>query len=239
MINVFLGYDDNSWFEGSLNETHEHGYKERYTDNRSVETFFLGFVSLALTLINILCIIITGILILKLKEVTPAKVPQKFAQFWRRDVKAHRNYYTAIRKGEKLDELNIKDDKDAWSTLPFHNDNILQSMWERAAQDEELANIRDWVVMPSSASERTPRADVLQDPWSQSRQNQPHDIEKNQKSRKKLLLNTNNIYDGDSLRSGYNTISHGNYLNVPQFLHREVNSTGKVKNLRQRFEKKS
>ncbi len=25
--------------------------------------------------------------------VTPEKVPQKFSNFWRKDVKAHRNYY--------------------------------------------------------------------------------------------------------------------------------------------------
>ena len=43
-----------------------------------MESFLLGLVSLTLTLVNILCIILTGVLILRLKEVTPTKVPQKF-----------------------------------------------------------------------------------------------------------------------------------------------------------------
>ena len=63
-----------------------------------MESFLLGLVSLTLTLINILCIIITGVLILRLKEVAPTKVPQKFQHFWRNDVKAHRDYYKAVRK---------------------------------------------------------------------------------------------------------------------------------------------
>jgi len=52
--------------------------------------------SLALTLLNILCIILTGVLILRLKEVTPEKIPQKFSNFWRKDIKAHRNYYKTL-----------------------------------------------------------------------------------------------------------------------------------------------
>ena len=63
------------------NSTHN-GYVFRHaTDSFSLETFILGLVSLTLTLVNILCIIITGVLILRLKEVTPAKVPQKFSHF--------------------------------------------------------------------------------------------------------------------------------------------------------------
>jgi hypothetical protein len=40
--------------------------------------------------------------------VTPEKVPQKFSNFWRKDVKAHRNYYRS--KEIKL----IKDDAKAF-----------------------------------------------------------------------------------------------------------------------------
>ena len=84
------------------------GYTPRYSEDLSLESFLLGLVSLTLTLLNILCIIITGVLILRLKEVTAAKVPQKFQHFWRTDVKAHRDYYKAIRKkkGEERKPLN-------------------------------------------------------------------------------------------------------------------------------------
>ena len=57
------------------------GYKPRYSEDLPLESFLLGLVSLTLTLVNILCIIITGVLILRLKEVTPTKVPQKFRKF--------------------------------------------------------------------------------------------------------------------------------------------------------------
>ena len=78
------------------------GYTPRYSEDLSLESFLLGLVSLTLTLLNILCIIITGVLILRLKEVTASKVPQKFQHFWRTDVKAHRDYYKATRQKKGL-----------------------------------------------------------------------------------------------------------------------------------------
>ena len=122
------------------------GYPQVYSENISMEAFYLGLFSLILTLINILCIIITGVLILKLKEVTPEKVPQKFSHFWRTDVKAHRDYYKAIRKG---DTKAGGSDKEA-ALEQGQGENMLQSMWERAEADQDVINIRHWVNMPSA-----------------------------------------------------------------------------------------
>ena len=122
------------------------GYPLVYSENISMEAFYLGLFSLILTLINILCIIITGVLILKLKEVTPEKVPQKFSHFWRTDVKAHRDYYKAIRKG---DAKAGGSDKEA-ALEQGQGENMLQSMWERAEADQDVINIRHWVNMPSA-----------------------------------------------------------------------------------------
>jgi uncharacterized hydrophobic protein (TIGR00271 family) len=55
------------------NSTPYHWY---YSEHQAAEAALLGLVSLALTLANILCIVLTGIAILRLKEVTPAKIPQ-------------------------------------------------------------------------------------------------------------------------------------------------------------------
>ena len=96
----------------------------------------------------------SGVLILKLKEVTPAKVPQKFSHFWRNDVRAHRDYYKAIRKGECLESWNSDDGGDARKNSEKNGENLLQSIWERAAQDQDLSNIQQWVVMASAASPR-------------------------------------------------------------------------------------
>jgi hypothetical protein len=45
---------------------------------------------------------------MRAQGVTPEKVPQKFSNFWRKDVKAHRNYYRS--KDIKL----LKDDAKAF-----------------------------------------------------------------------------------------------------------------------------
>ena len=93
----------------------EGGYQARYYPGDLPREFFsLGLVSLTLTLINILCIIITGVLILRLKEVTSTKVPQKFQDFWSTDIKAHRDYYKAFRKEEGAERQPI-------STLQFED----------------------------------------------------------------------------------------------------------------------
>ena len=119
-----------------------------------MESFYLGLTSLALTLINILCIIITGVLILRLKEVTPEKIPQKFAHFWREDIKTHRNYNRRIRKEDAaaaglLTELNSSmKSREAENQL---EGTFLHSMFERAATDTDLINIRHWVAMPNAA----------------------------------------------------------------------------------------
>ena len=72
----------------SINGTLVHGqYQHQYTENQPLEAFIMGVISLALTILNIICIIITGIAILRLKEVTPEKIPQTFSDFWKTDVK--------------------------------------------------------------------------------------------------------------------------------------------------------
>ena len=96
------GPDSHALFHGfGRNEiTNISLYEPRYSSDLAKEAFFLGLTSLALTLLNIVCIILTGIFILRLKEVTPEKIPQKFAHFWKKDIKAHRNYNVKVRKGE-------------------------------------------------------------------------------------------------------------------------------------------
>merc|ERR1712105_283018 len=53
------------------------------------EYLLRGFISFALTLVNIFCIIIAGVFNLWMKEVTPDKIPKKNGHFFVEDVKAH------------------------------------------------------------------------------------------------------------------------------------------------------
>ena len=154
------------------NSTHN-GYVFRHaTDSFSLETFILGLVSLTLTLVNILCIIITGVLILRLKEVTPAKVPQKFSHFWKTDVKAHREYNRAIRKGETLDKTGTIRDSEK-ETDSGDRAVLLQSIWERAEEDQDLVTIRHWIPTAPSTRERAPTQGLANDPWGHQYQKVP------------------------------------------------------------------
>lgn len=123
-------------------------YLPHYSNNQAVEALLLGLVSLALTLVNILCIIVTGFGILRLKEVTPEKIPQRFSSFWKRDVRAHRNFYRTLGGGKRIEGLPD-------TTGDGLDGTFMQSLFDRAARDEDLINIRQWVFMPNTASPDT------------------------------------------------------------------------------------
>ena len=53
--------------------------------------------SFLLTVVNIICIIVTGIIILKVKQVTSDKIPQRNHSFWKQDIKVHREYNKTIK----------------------------------------------------------------------------------------------------------------------------------------------
>ena len=57
----------------------------------------LHLCSFLLTVVNIICIIVTGIIILKVKQVTSDKIPQRNHSFWKQDIKVHREYNKTIK----------------------------------------------------------------------------------------------------------------------------------------------
>jgi len=79
-------------------------YKFTYSCWMPTEAFILGLVSLFLTILNILCICVMGICVLKLKEVAPhtAANPDQDI-FWKKDLKIARNAYKTISSGERDD----------------------------------------------------------------------------------------------------------------------------------------
>ncbi|XP_055546990.1 uncharacterized protein LOC129731198 [Wyeomyia smithii] len=62
-----------------------------YSDNQTIELFTLGCMSMCLTLLNVVCIYLMGVIFLKIKEVAPI-VPQDQKQFWKHDIKIARDY---------------------------------------------------------------------------------------------------------------------------------------------------
>ena len=112
-------------------------YKAQYSDSQALEAFILGVVSLALTILNIICIIITGIAILRLKEVTPDKIPQTFSDFWKTDVRSRRGKYNRLDEEDALLEEGLSFGLDG---------TIIQDLFDEAQKDEDMKQIKRWVV---------------------------------------------------------------------------------------------
>ncbi|XP_017075335.2 uncharacterized protein LOC108110703 [Drosophila eugracilis] len=62
----------------------------RYSDNQAKELAVLGAISMCLTLSNVLCVYLMGILVLKIKEIAPV-IGRKNRQFWKHDIKLARH----------------------------------------------------------------------------------------------------------------------------------------------------
>ena len=130
----------------------------------AIQMMILGLVSLLLTVANIICIYLTGILILKIKEITPEKIPQKFSQFWKRDIKAHRDYYKTIKPGEELLEVARDILK---SELPegLLEGTFLQRLFEQAHHENNL-NIKNWIAHSATTTTQSPDPASLKIPMN-------------------------------------------------------------------------
>ena len=105
----------------------------------------LAFVSLLLTLINIVCIFVIGCITLWLKKVTPDRVPQNCSKFWRNDIKKHRslegkeitrNSFQQIIEDEARHKLEIRG-----SENQDQIDMFTQAAIEKIKQDGDLRRI--------------------------------------------------------------------------------------------------
>ena len=129
-------------------------YSPVYSEHLAAEFAVLGIISFALTLVNIVCIVIVGVAILKLKEVTPEKIPQSFNHFWKQDVRAHRDYLQTINKGaDPYGENLLEQARNVLGIGMANNDGLdgtfLQGVFEGDASIEnDLIDIRKWVAQP-------------------------------------------------------------------------------------------
>lgn len=61
-----------------------------YSNNQATELAILGSISMCLTISNIICIYIMGILVLKIKEIAPV-ISRNNREFWKHDIKIARD----------------------------------------------------------------------------------------------------------------------------------------------------
>lgn len=74
--------------------------EKNYSDTEALELLAMGFVSLCVTLTNVLCIYMTGCIFLKIKEVAPVTDSQR--QFWKHDLKIARDFNRTNQDEEEL-----------------------------------------------------------------------------------------------------------------------------------------
>ena len=122
-------------------------YDWNYSNDTRLEMFFLGLVSLALTIVNIICIILTGWGILRLKEVTPQKIPQQFSNFWTQDIKIHRDYLNTVRDKDANKAL-LDEARQVLGIGETHNSGLentfIHTLYEKVEQDPYYLNITQW-----------------------------------------------------------------------------------------------
>ncbi|GFU41877.1 uncharacterized protein NPIL_389212 [Nephila pilipes] len=90
-------------------------YEWNYYPEMDKECALLGLVSLALALVNIVCIFLSALVVLKIKEVAPRTSVAKTSRFWKEDIKIVRDYNATMPAAE-ADELG-KQFLAEWATL--------------------------------------------------------------------------------------------------------------------------
>ena len=111
-----------------------------------MEILITGCVSFAVTIVNIIAITLTGWAILRLKEVTPEKIPQQFSSFWRKDVKLHREHVNTVKdKNQTIVEearevLGVRKTSDGNLEKTF-----VDTIFHKVKQDGEYINIKSGI----------------------------------------------------------------------------------------------
>ncbi|CAM4868532.1 unnamed protein product [Rotaria socialis] len=116
-------------------------YRSLYSCNMSIETFILAISSFLLALVNILCIVLCGLIVLRIKEVAPSntkneKQISKTEQFFHNDIRRFRDYQKTLHNAQDLN-----DDNKSGRTSIFDNDDSTQR--EMHQQLLALAELHD------------------------------------------------------------------------------------------------
>ncbi|XP_055933379.1 uncharacterized protein LOC129963216 isoform X2 [Argiope bruennichi] len=116
-------------------------YTPTYYPLMDKECAVLGIISFLLTILNIICIIIAALIILKIKEVAPNTTEPAVSRFWKHDVKVARDYNKTL--GENEGEDLGKQFLEEWANLNGIDPNTLKNDSEesRLTQLQTLMDI--------------------------------------------------------------------------------------------------
>ncbi len=116
-------------------------YRSLYSCNMSIETFILAIASFLLTLVNIICIVVCALIVLRIKEVAPsgAKNEEQVSdtdRFFHNDMRRFRDYQKTIHNAQEL----IDENKSGITTSSYNSDSAKR---ERRKQLHALASLHD------------------------------------------------------------------------------------------------
>lgn len=110
-----------------------------YSQDQAMELMVLGSISMCLTISNVICVYIMGILVLKVKEIAPI-ISKNNSDFWRHDIKIARNLN---RNGYDTDTVII----DEFANLPKGEQKALgldYELWRKTLQMDEPRYQNTW-----------------------------------------------------------------------------------------------
>ncbi|XP_052852318.1 uncharacterized protein LOC128262231 [Drosophila gunungcola] len=124
----------------------------RYSDNQAEELAVLGGISMCLTLSNVLCVYLMGILVLKAKEIAPV-IGRKNRQFWKHDIKLARHGKVET-ESDILDELMANLATEDQQALGSLNRQFLRHLDEANYQHtwSPLSNRHSFSMQPPGAA---------------------------------------------------------------------------------------
>jgi len=116
-------------------------YRSLYSCNMSIETFILAIASFLLTLVNIICIVLCALIVLRIKEVAPSGAKNEEQQsdkdrFFHDDMRRFRDYQKTIHNTQEL----VDENRSGLSTS-FHSSDSTRR--ERRKQLLALASLHD------------------------------------------------------------------------------------------------
>ena len=121
-------------------------------DDIPLELFLRGMVSLTLTVLNILCIIGVGVLILFVKQVTPESIPQRNKTFLKTDVALNKEFELSRTKEVKYC-VSGSDHHIFTYFKPRQGDEensdlsgtFIAALFEEASKDQDVIERKEWI----------------------------------------------------------------------------------------------
>lgn len=140
MAMMSYGFEDKLMDDGvqAITKIETKGFKFEYAEHGDIplELFWRGMISLTLTAVNILCIIIVGVLMLLVKQVTPESIPQRNASFWKNDIMLNKEYEKSFQENQEgapqLETMDL-------------SDTFIASLFEEASKDKDVIERKEWI----------------------------------------------------------------------------------------------